>query len=142
MKMMKYSKDDFKTRLFSSKIFIVCAFIILVFAITAVAKELYRKYQIQEEISALKEEIEKVEKSNREFSDLIEYLKTESYLEKGARLRLYLQKPGEKVVIVSQNPQGISEEKYSDGAEKAEEEKKSEEISNPRKWWNYLFAID
>ena len=143
---MARSKSDLKTKIFSSKIFIVCAFIVLVIVGTAAAKEFYKKHQIQKEISFLEEEIEKVEESNKEFVQLIEFLKTESYLEREARLKLNLQKSGEKVVVVSQKSNDILQDEPENKFESKNkeeiitEEKNPKEISNPRKWWNHIFA--
>lgn len=133
-------KSDLRTKIFSSKIFIVCVFIALALIGKVTAKEFYQKYQIQKEISSLEEEIEKVEESNKEFSRMIEFLKTDSYLEREIRLKFNFQKPGEKAVVISKESRDVFQKTQENDEAIISEEKNQKRISNPRKWWNYLFA--
>lgn len=121
-------------RIISSKIFLIFGLFILGFIIIALGRETYRKYQVQKEINALQTEIENLEKSNQELAALLEYVKTESFKEKEAREKLNLQKSGEKVVIIPS--QELNQQQSAD-IEKAAE---NINISNPIKWWQYLFA--
>jgi len=67
-------------------------------------------------------------------SQLIEYLNTEEFREKEARLQLGLRKPGESVVVVPNTAE-------ADEASISDLNKTSENLSNWQRWLKYLFAI-
>ena len=78
-------------------------------------------------------------------ADLMDYFKKESYLEKEARLKLNLRKPGEKVVIISDdqsqdidiNQESIQENIDSNSSNIDSLQQKQE--SNFWKWWEHFF---
>ena len=109
---------------------LIIGLIILVFGLMALGKVFFRTHEINREISRLEKEIQESEKNKKEFKQLIEYLKTDSFKEKDARLKLDLQKPGEKVVAIfsSENSDLISGEA------------KDKEKENSIKWWKYFFG--
>lgn len=112
-------------------IFLLIAILACFFAVSFV-KETYRNYKIAKEIKNLKEDIELLQSANIELANLINYLKTDNFVEKEARLKFGLQKPGEKAFIIEKNSgqtAGII------GNEKAEKE-----ISNFQKWEEYFFG--
>ncbi len=88
-----------------------------------------KRYKIKKEIDMLENEINDLNKQNNELTELIEYLNTLSFKEKEARLKLGLQKEGEKTVIIT-SP-------YSEL--KTEEEKKDLTPANIFKWLDYFF---
>ena len=104
----------------------------MIWLVLNVIKESYRKYQLQKEINQLKSEIERLEGENQKLSDLIKYFQDVSFLEKEAREKLNLKKPGEEVVII---PKGFFETKEKSLPEK--QEKKEE--PNWQKWWRYFY---
>ena len=106
--------------------------LILIFIVIALGRESYRFFRINQEIRGLEQRIEDIEKSNEELSKMKEYYQSEKFLEKEARLKLNLTKPGEKLIIIKQAEEDPEEEV---------EKKKTiaEEISNIQKWWNYFF---
>ena len=121
--------------LFSKFLLLICLIILVLFSL-ALGREYFKKRQINKEVYFLEEEIERLEKDQAEFSELIDYLNTEDFWEKEARLKLGLQKPGETLVVISDD--------YfkSSSGEDRETKKITEmviEISNPSKWWNYFF---
>ncbi len=137
-------KINLKTKFLSSRVFIILGICLLVFIGFSLGKETYRNYQIEKEIQALEEEISSIEKNNDNLTHLIEYFKTESYQEKEARQKLGLQKEGEKVVVITEEniePEELEMENTEDSIEEfnQSEEIQKEEISNPRKWWNFIF---
>jgi len=130
-------KTDFKNKILSSRIFIIVGILAIIFIGFSLSKETYRNYQIQKEIQTLEEEIVKLEKNNDDLTNLINYFKTESYQEKEARQKLNLQKEGEKVVVITED--NIQSEDFIQEFNQVEETE-GKEISNPRKWWNFIFA--
>ncbi len=96
----------------------------------ALGKVIFRAHGINREISRLEKEIQESEKNKKEISQLIEYLKTDSFKEKEARLKLNLQKPGERVVAIPS----------SENSDLISEKAKDKEKDNSIKWWKYFFG--
>lgn len=93
-------------------------------------KEALRQYAVSKEIAALEQQVEDVEQQQMDLSVLTSYLQSEAYLEREARLKLGLLKPGEQEVIVGDIPSGIPE---------LAERPPYADISVPRRWMVYLF---
>ena len=89
-----------------------------------------RSQVLEDENSALRAEIERLQSRSEELSSAIGYLRTPEYKERQARSILNLQRPGEFVVA-------LPEEKDSGSAEG-----EAESGSGPRtrKWWLYFFG--
>jgi len=100
-----------------------------------VGSESYQKYQLNQEIDNFKIEIEELEKNNKQLADLMEYLKKEPYLEREARLKLNLMKPGEKVIILPD--ESIQEASVTENIIESSSE---EETANYWEWWQYFFS--
>ena len=116
-------------KLLYSKSFVVFLIIILTLVVIALGRESYRYYRVNQEIKDLEQRIGELEKSNEEFSRMQEYFQSEEFLEKEARLKLNLAKPGEKLIII----------KVPEGFE-GEQEEVVEEASNVQLWWEYFFG--
>lgn len=91
-------------------------------------REVLRSRQIDREIAALKEEAERLRARNFEIASLHASLTSGDYLEREARLKLNLQKEGERVVVVTKP------EAPAAGASDAAQP----EWSNAKKWWTYF----
>jgi len=129
----RVKKKSFFWRMISSKIVIIFLFIFLILLAVATSKTAKKRYKIEREVYNLKREIAELEKQKNEFSQLIEYLNTLSFKENEARLKLGLQKEGEKTVIIT-SP-------YSElKSEETAEDKKTLPISNISKWWKYFWG--
>lgn len=115
-------------------IFVFGAVVILIFIISVV-RETYRNYKISREIENLKQEINSLKNDNLELSSLLDYLKTDSFLEKEARIKLGMKKQGEKTVVVEK--QSKSEKKLELSFVSIDDER----LSNVRKWWIYFLGI-
>jgi cell division protein FtsB len=128
-------KSKIKKKRMIFKFLTIFGFIILIFVSIALGKEIYRRYQINQEIKKVKEEIEDLEKKNRELQALIDYLNTDSFKEIQARQNLGLQKEGEQAVAIEPGLFTPSEKN-----EATFESNNTKESSNARKWWDYFFA--
>lgn len=119
---------------FSYSFLIIILTLILIGVIIAVAKESYRKYQIEREIANIQKEIDFLKNKNESLSAFLDYLEHNSSLEKEARLKLNLLKEGEKLIIISSDKESTPEEQTynNDTIEK----------SNFIKWQNYFWADD
>ena len=127
-------KKTFK-KLLSSKIFLLVSVFVLIFLIIAFGRESYRKYELSKEINDLEAQIAQLENANHQMSNLMDYFKKESYLEKEARLKLNLKKPGEKVVIISEEDSRYGEADDNDN----QNDINIPQNSNFWKWWEYFF---
>lgn len=116
-------------RLFKSKFAAVIGTGLLLLTIFYLARQIYKKRQIDAIVAGLEAEISKVEGKNKDMLELINYYKTSSYKEKQARSLLGLQKEGEFVVALPKN---------QDNAEG--EVKPADQKSNLKKWWEYFFG--
>ncbi len=132
---MTQSGKTFIKRFIGSKLFLFVITLVLIAVVVNVGRESYRKYQLTQEINKLKTEIERLEGNNEQLADLMEYLKEEPYLEKEARLKLNLKKPGEKVVIL-RSTQQVQEQ---DDSVNILVGQPKEETANYWQWWQYFF---
>jgi len=118
----------------TSKVFLVTAAAALAAVGFGIVKSLVKRAEIEREIQALQNEISKNQLQAEKLSQLIEYLNTEEFREKEARLQLGLRKPGESVVVVPNTAE-------ADEASISDLNKTSENLSNWQRWLKYLFAI-
>lgn len=101
---------------------------ILIVALFVTAKLLWQKREIDKQISALSTRADKIRGENEQLSELVKYLSTPEFQEKEAREKLNLQKEGEIVVGLPQNE-----------VEQVASASTNEQVSIPRKWYNYFF---
>jgi len=120
------------TKLLYSKSFLVFLVIILILVVIAFGQESYRYFRTSQQIKDLENKIEELKTSNEELAGLEEYFKSEEFLEKEARLKLNLTKPGEKLIIIKQIEEDLEEFEQEQGLAK--------EISNIQEWWQYFFG--
>ncbi len=105
----------------------------------------YKKYKINKQIEDLKAQITSAQNTNQQISEMIDYLGSQSFLEKEAREKLNMKKLGEEVVIIEpQRQQATSAQEVLPGNDKGDKEDnlvqetpKSE--SNLAKWWRFFF---
>ncbi|MEK7516247.1 MAG: septum formation initiator family protein [Patescibacteria group bacterium] len=95
---------------------------------TRLVIETMRKRSIEHQIGSLQTEADRLEAKRREILEMSERVTSQSFLEREARLRLGLQRPGEKTVIV---------EKVPTTREEGEEARRA---NNFFKWWLYFFG--
>lgn len=112
-------------KFFDSNFFIIFIIILFLFSFIKISKELFIRHDISSEINQLTEKKESLDGSVKEMNNLIAYLETDYYIEKEARLKLNLAKPGEKQINLL-NSEG-------------EEIIHQDETSNISKWFNYFF---
>jgi cell division protein FtsB len=108
---------------------VVGAAALAVFVGIGFARETIRARQIDGEISALREESERLRARTLEIRSLKTALGKEEFLEREARTKLNLQKEGERVVIVRRD--GAAPEADARPLEQ-------EAWTNPKKWWTYF----
>lgn len=98
--------------------------------------EIYRQNEIDQEIQALQDEINKLEQDNNNLQDLISYFQTDEFKEKEAKDKLNLVKKGEKVILIKEREVKRDKE--------VEKEKPEILVNRPNYyyWWHYFFSIN
>ncbi len=113
-------------KFWGSNIFTAFLVVILIFSIIKVTKEIVLRYEINQQISELETKLSDLESKTNKMDELIAYLKTDEYIEKEARLKLNLSKPGERQINIS-------------GDEEIQNNFVNDESPNLTKWFNYFF---
>lgn len=83
----------------------ICVVLAVLFAI-GLSRELAGRHEINKEIKRLTQEKAALEQKNKELADMAASFEGDNFIEKEARLKLGLQKPGEKVVVIKRD--GVS----------------------------------
>ncbi|MDD3284635.1 MAG: septum formation initiator family protein [Patescibacteria group bacterium] len=118
-------------RILSSKLFFFIFFVVVVFMSINVYSSMKQRMQVNKEIENLKSEINNLKKENTELDSLVKYFNSDEYIETSSREKLGYKKPGEKIVVFTQE---------SD-IKKEEAKINKESKSNIRLWWDYFFNI-
>lgn len=117
-----------------SSLWIIIGIILVLLAGSSYIRAVVQKSEIQSEINRLKAEKERLEMDNKYLSDSLDFVASDSYVERVMRSMLGMQKFGEKVVIISRS----EENKFRDSASKVGED--SSIFSNIKKWKEYFFG--
>lgn len=127
-------------KLLQSKLVAFFLLVFLSFILVSLGKAVYRKYQINQEIEKIKTDIARLEGENEKLLDMVEYLKTNEFLEKEAREKLNMSKDGEKIIAIPffEEKKKEPEKLKNISQEKTTEPKKN--MANYQLWWNYFFS--
>ena len=116
---------------------IVLELCIVVFFGMHVGKEIFKRKAVEQEVVRLEAEISKLENKSDDLSKLLEYAKTDSFVEIQAREKLNLAKQGESVVVIPEVDAVSGEvDKELAGNSKVLGE------SNIKLWWEYFFDYE
>lgn len=85
------------------RLLLIVFFVLVIMVGFRLLGEWRKRQEIEDEISRLREEAKRLENRNLEILELSKQLTTEEILEREARLKLGLQKPGESVAILGTN---------------------------------------
>ncbi|SRR6056297_1137341 len=124
----------------SSKILSLFFLILIVLISFPLVEKIKQREKVDSEIEKLRNEMSQLERENRELDKLIEYLKSDQFLEEQARLNLGLKRKGEEVLVIKEE-----EEKRVAGASMRNSDLNNKDpestspSSNPVKWWRYFF---
>lgn len=97
---IKKIKKESRQSVFFSIFLGILLFVVSWFLITSNLKINQRRAELNSQIESLKKEIQNLEQKKRELEAKISESASESYLEKEARERFNLKKPGEEVVSI------------------------------------------
>ncbi len=87
---------------------------------------------VSKELRNINQKIDEAKKTGLELEKLSDYLKSDAYLERQARLKLNYKKPDEKVVFVYQSAN------TQNSTPKLENISNSKFVTNLKGWWRYL----
>jgi cell division protein FtsB len=122
----------------------IVGFMVLILISVPLARNMSKRYKVNDEINDLQREISDLEGRNTELKDLVKYLNSDSFVEEQAKLKLNYKEEGEEVFIIK-DIEGESGEFFSNknkssynilGLNKNE----AREKNNIIKWWNYFFG--
>ena len=102
------------------------------------ARETYQVWQVDQEIKGLQSQVDQFEGKKLQLVDMMQKLSSMDELDKQARERLGLRKPGERVVILrdgSGNPLAFD----PSVTQAAAPQETTAAVSNPTKWLRYFF---
>ncbi len=147
---MPAERLSFYKRLFRFRWLLVINLGLVVFLGMSLGREYVRSRDIQSQIDALTAQADALQAHNLELSELATAFQTESFLEREARLKLGLKKPGETVVIVQEEAgvvpvstvQGDSSVAATNADPRTaltEQQETLATLANPWKWWYYFF---
>ncbi len=102
-------------------------------------RESYREWKVDQEIRQMQAEIERLEGRKLTLAELIRRLDSPDAMDKEARTRLGLRKPGERVIILrgAEDPATWQDEAAPAPEENAGETAKPR--TNPERWLEYFF---
>lgn len=136
------NKQHLGKRLLSSKILLIVSLFILIFFSTNLIKEIINRRDLKGEVSSLQEEINRLESRNQDLSQLIGYFESLDFVEKEARTKLNLRKPGEQIIIVNEDNEL---EITNDNPVETITNFTADQIAistNQERWWNYFFKTN
>jgi len=140
---MPKPRTSFFKRLLGLRLLLVANMVVLVLLSLSFGREFVRNFEIQKEIERLQTQEEELAARNLQITKLNTAFQTESFIEREARLKLGMKKPGENVVVIQQPAVGgepSDEEEEKDPLNLlAEEEDPYRNLANSTKWWYYFF---
>ncbi|MFY9457641.1 MAG: septum formation initiator family protein [Candidatus Spechtbacterales bacterium] len=128
--------------IFASKISLLILGLLTAWLGYSVAKEAYRKHQVEREIQALKQEILELERKNIDLSSILDSFGDPKNIELEAKRRLNLKSPGEEVAVIlrdkNDESQNIVRNYINENDSAVKDEGKENALLNPLKWWQYI----
>lgn len=139
---MKFFKKNnlFKNLIYSNVILLVCLILIVFFSANLI-RDFLNKRQLIREVEKLKNEISNLTANNDNLANLINYLKTNDYLEEEARTKLNKKKPGEEIIIIP-GDQINTNTTINKNTTPVNTQKQGVLLNNINKWWTYFFSTD
>jgi len=123
------------------KLIVVISLILTILFLFGLSRELMNRHEINKQVKNLDKQIKELVGENQQLSQMIGSLQGTDFIEKEARLKLGLQKPGEKVAIIKRDNTAASTLVLSEGTEISGNVVvgNKDNISKPKKWWIYFF---
>jgi len=142
---MNKSSSQVVTGLFRTRWFLMVNLLLIFFVVFSFAREIMHSRDIAAQIETLQKQSKELEVQHFAIADLKNAVQTESFVEREARLKLGLKKPGESLVILKneQKQQTIKSSGKSEDPQSATlatgELSAEKPLANSTKWWYYFF---
>jgi cell division protein FtsB len=144
---MPAPRKTFFRRLLEFRLLFVVNAVLLVLLALSFGREVVRNMEIQGDIKSLQDQAQTLEARQLEIAQINTAFQTESFIEREARLKLGLKKPGEEVVVIqapdvapdAQETQAAADEVEAIDDAAAHVAPVQESVANPVKWWYYFF---
>lgn len=111
--------------------------------IASTARETYREWKVDQEIDGLRTQVDQLEGKRLSLVDTLARLNSDENLDREARLRLGMRKPGERVIILEGMDQGKpmvwQDDLPTASASSSALSFDHGNSSNPRRWMAYFF---
>jgi cell division protein FtsB len=115
-------------------LFLMANLAVLLVVGVATVRESYRGWTVDNEIQNLELKAQALEGQKMQISTMAAKMQDTSYVEREARLKLGLQKPGEHVVVL----EGVSATQTVWNLDIVNQPTPSDTMSNPQRWWRYF----
>lgn len=143
---MPAPRSAFIQRLIRWRLLFVVNLLVIIFLGLSLSREVVRSRAINAQITDLKEQAEGLSARNIDLSQLKTAMQTSTFIEREARLKLGMKKPGETVLVIQEAQPSAGEQSEDDLMDASDpldlvlDGKESEvAIANPSKWWYYFF---
>lgn len=124
------TKDSVLKRIFSSKPLSYLLILLLFFALVSLGRGISRRFSLKKELVYLQSQTTSLELENQKLLNELGQIQTDYFKEKAARLKLGLQKPGERVIVI------VPADNLADQESRPKYFK--QKISNFKTWWSYF----
>lgn len=128
---MVSTKNSYWKKIFWSHWFLLAAFLAAAATAVAFGRAYYQDYQVRQDIARLQKQIQDLEAKKIKTDEILQYVKSDDFVEEKARLELNLAKPGEESAIIG----AVA----PIGGQSVESMLQLTNISNPVKWWRFFF---
>ncbi|MCK4539691.1 septum formation initiator family protein [Candidatus Parcubacteria bacterium] len=139
----KIKKSLFKRIIFHRAAISLIGLVVIIFISIPLARNASKRYNINKEVVKLEEEINRLKDKNGELGNMIDYLKSDQFIDEQARLNLNYKKEGEELVVIkNKEAEAVKadvEEKNIYNIQGFNKRVKEKEITNPKKWGYYFF---
>jgi cell division protein FtsB len=111
--------------------------ILLVYMVVSTIQAIWQNYQIDKELTQLRQENADLKLHNKYLQNLIAYRQTDAFKDKEAREKLNYQKVGETVLIIPNE----DIERFTEGNIQDQTKTVPKEPTNPEKWWRLILGL-
>ena len=108
------------------KIFLFCIIVIIfLFIVNDLARSIYDIWQKKDFVMQAEKELSRQKQENQRLKSALSYSKTQEFIEREARDKLFMVKKGEQRILLSKDTKEVQEKK--------------EKLPNWKQWWNLFF---
>ena len=129
-------------RFLQSKIATIVFLVLLILVCYQTALLVYKGYATESDVKELRSRVVELTEKRSQLLALKEMLKSDYFAEREGRLKLGLQKQGERVLVLPESSEQTSDSKDGVGSTDTilNKESVSGEIKNTTLWWKYFFG--